>query len=145
MKYFYSKTKPNILLHAVVNLENVISENFTEHGNIKRVEIAPPEQFLQTSLLKFNKGPVTKAHKHLWKTPPEKTITQESMVVIKGRIKFIMYDLDDEILDEVNVESGGLTLTFQGGHTYEALEDDTIVYEYKTGPYYGQETDKKWI
>jgi hypothetical protein len=25
-----------------------------------------------------------------------------------------------------------------GGHTYQILEDDTIVYEYKTGPYEGQ-------
>ena len=145
MKYFYSKIDPNILLHAVVNLENIDSENYTKYGDIKRIEIAPPEQFLQVSLLNFNKGPVTKAHKHIWKTSPEKTITQESMVVIKGRVKFIMYDLNDEILDEINIDSGDMTLTFQGGHTYEALEDDTVVYEYKTGPYYGQQRDKEWI
>ena len=36
-------------------------------------------------------------------------------------------------------------MTFQGGHTYEILEDDTIVYEYKTGPYKGQENDKVFI
>ena len=36
-------------------------------------------------------------------------------------------------------------MTFQGGHTYEILEEDTIVYEYKTGPYKGQANDKEFI
>jgi hypothetical protein len=36
-------------------------------------------------------------------------------------------------------------MTFEGGHTYEALEDDTVVYEYKTGPYQGQESDKIFL
>jgi hypothetical protein len=33
-------------------------------------------------------------------------------------------------------------MTFQGGHNYLALEEDTVVYEYKTGPYYGHAMDK---
>ena len=36
-------------------------------------------------------------------------------------------------------------MTFEGGHTYTILEDETIVYEYKTGPYKGQENDKVFI
>ena len=32
-----------------------------------------------------------------------------------------------------------------GGHTYEILEEDTIVYEYKTGPYEGQSLDKTFL
>ena len=32
-----------------------------------------------------------------------------------------------------------------GGHTYEILESDTLVYEYKTGPYEGQKLDKEFI
>ena len=88
---------------------------------------------------------MTKPHKHLWKESPKKTITQESMVVVKGKIRFIMYDIDDEVLEEIDVEQGDMTLTFQGGHTYEVLEDNSVVYEYKTGPYYGREMDKEWI
>jgi len=67
------------------------------------------------------------------------------MVVVKGKIRFIMYDIDDEVLEEIDVEQGDMTLTFQGGHTYEVLEDNSVVYEYKTGPYYGREMDKEWI
>jgi len=40
---------------------------------------------------------------------------------------------------------GDASFTLYGGHTYEILEDDTIVYEYKTGPYEGQKLDKTFI
>ena len=36
-------------------------------------------------------------------------------------------------------------MTFEGGHNYEALENNTVVYEYKTGPYTGIENDKVFI
>ena len=36
-------------------------------------------------------------------------------------------------------------MTFRGGHNYLCLEDDSLVYEYKTGPYYGQKKDKVFI
>ena len=38
-----------------------------------------------------------------------------------------------------------MSFTLQGGHNYLILEDDTLVYEFKTGPYEGQEFDKKFI
>ena len=53
-----------------------------------------------------------------------------------------MYDLDDKIIHEQILNPGDITMTFRGGHNYIALEEDTIVYEYKTGPYKGQENDK---
>ena len=33
------------------------------------------------------------------------------------------------------IKQGDCSMTFEGGHTYTILEDDTVVYEYKTGPY----------
>ena len=56
-----------------------------------------------------------------------------------------MYDLDDSIISQPILNVGDISVTFQGGHTYEILEDDTIVYEYKTGPYKGQENDKEFL
>ena len=38
-----------------------------------------------------------------------------------------------------------ISITFYGGHNYVSLEDDTRVYEYKTGPYMGQARDKEFI
>ena len=56
-----------------------------------------------------------------------------------------MYDLDNKILATPILEPGDASYTLYGGHTYEILEEGTIVYEYKTGPYEGQELDKRFI
>ena len=37
------------------------------------------------------------------------------------------------------------SFTLYGGHNYLFLEDNTIVYEYKTGPYKGQSMDKVFL
>ena len=50
------------------------------------------------------------------------------------------YAVADEKFDK-----NDLSMTFRGGHNYEILENDTIVYEFKTGPYLGIEFDKKFI
>ena len=94
--------------------------------------------------MKMHKGQTFKAHKHIIY---EKTtdIAQESWLVIKGSVKCILYDLDDKIIAEPILYPGDCSLTFRGGHNYLILEDDTIVFEYKTGPYLGQELDKTFI
>ena len=43
------------------------------------------------------------------------------------------------------LKDGDCSITLYGGHTYEALEEGTLVYEFKTGPYEGQELDKRFI
>jgi len=66
-------------------------------------------------------------------------------VIISGKVKAILYDLDDTIISEPVLDTGDVSITLYGGHTYEILEDDTLVYEYKTGPYLGPEKDKEFI
>ena len=65
--------------------------------------------------------------------------------MIEGKVKVILYDIDDTIIHEDVIFPGDCSITFKGGHNYEILEDDTIVYEYKTGPYQGIEMDKDFI
>jgi hypothetical protein len=55
------------------------------------------------------------------------------------------YDLDDTIITREILLPGDISMTFKGGHNYRILEDNTLVYEYKTGPYLGIEYDKKFI
>ena len=54
-------------------------------------------------------------------------------------------DIDDNIIAEPILKEGDASFTLYGGHTYEILEDNTLVYEYKTGPYEGQKLDKVFI
>jgi hypothetical protein len=131
----YSKVKPGQLLH-VVNRKSEIIE--------KRDDISPPEEYLQVSCFSLPKDKTFRAHKHV---PLERhtDITQESWIVIQGKIKAMLYDLDDQLLVEKILEPGDISLTFRGGHNYLSLEDNTLVYEYKTGPYMGQAKDKEFI
>ena len=136
MKLVYSKIKKNKLLHLINRLDEIND----------RTNVAPKNQFLQLATLKFNKGKTFHPHKHIWKSPNnEKIIAQESWIIIKGSVKIYMYDIDDKLLDEEILFPGDCSMTFEGGHTYTMLEEETIVYEYKTGPYNGQSNDKVFI
>ena len=135
MKKIYSKINPEILLHLTTNVDEIESE---------RKDIAPDNEFLQLAILKMNKGKTFQPHKHI-EYKKETDIAQESWFVFKGKVKCIFYDINDTILDEVILNEGGISMTFRGGHNYEILEKNTIVLEYKTGPYLGQKLDKTFI
>lgn len=134
MEKIYSKVKPNTLLHLINRLYEIEG----------RHDVAPSNEFLQLATLKMKKGQTFKPHKHI-EFKKETNIAQESWIVIKGSVKCIFYDLDDTVIAEPVLYPGDCSMTFRGGHNYLILEEDTIVYEYKTGPYYGQEFDKKFI
>jgi hypothetical protein len=134
MEKIYSKVDPKVLLHLINRLNEIEG----------RTDVAPEEEFLQLATLKMSKNQTFKPHKHI-SLVKETNIAQESWVVIKGSVKCIFYDLDDTIIAEPILYPGDCSMTFRGGHNYLILEEDTIVYEYKTGPYLGQEFDKKFI
>ena len=134
MEKIYSKLDPSVLLHLINRLDEIEG----------RTDVAPVEEFLQLATLKMTKNQTFKPHKHITLVK-ETNIAQESWIVIKGSVKCIFYDLDDTIIAEPVLFPGDCSMTFRGGHNYLILEDDTIVYEYKTGPYLGQEFDKTFI
>ena len=140
MKLIYSKIKTSKLLHLVHKLEDI--EKMSTNKGLARKNVVPVDEFLQLSTLKMDKGRTFESHKHIYKDGEKKVIAQESWMVVKGKVKVIMYDLDDTIIDEVILEAGDCSMTFAGGHNYIIQEDDTIVYEYKTGPYKGINNDK---
>jgi len=86
------------------------------------------------------------AHKHIIKDRHYlEQIAQESWVIIKGKVRCFLYDIDDKLLATPILTPGDASFTLYGGHTYKILTNDTIVYEYKTGPYEGQKLDKEFI
>ena len=137
MLKIYSKIKPDMLLHIVNKLSDIKG----------RTEIIPEDNFLQCATIELQKDKTFPAHYHIKKERHYKEqIAQESWIVVKGKVRCIMYDIDNEtILATPVLEPGDASYTLYGGHTYEILEDDTIVYEYKTGPYEGQKLDKRFI
>jgi|TARA_R100001443_G_scaffold111483_2_gene124282 cupin fold WbuC family metalloprotein len=136
MKKIYSKVEPNKLLHIIVRKDDLVKG---------RTEVVSEEHFIQCALLNMEKDKTFKPHKHIWKNRTRDVIAQESWVVIQGKVKCTFFDIDDNIIEEPILEAGDASFTLEGGHTYTILEDDTLVYEYKTGPYEGQELDKVFI
>lgn len=131
----YSNIEPAILLH-VVNRFKDISDG--------RKDITDEEQYLQVATIKCNKEKYFKAHRHI-PLYREVHITQESFVIIQGKVEVKFYDLDDTFLYSTVLCVGDCCVTFLGGHSYKFLGNNTICYEYKQGPYMGQKLDKVWI
>lgn len=137
MEKIYSKVDPNKLLHIVVRKEDFIDG---------RQDVIDENQFIQCSILKLNAGKTFRPHRHIWKERTRSVIAQESWVVIQGSVQPIFYDLDDTILEvDIVLNAGDASFTLEGGHNYYILEEGTMVYEYKTGPYEGQVLDKTFI
>ena len=136
MKKIFSRKEPSKLLHIINRFDEITN----------RTNVAPDHQFLQLATMRLDKGKTFAPHKHIWKNiENSQVIAQESWIIIKGSVCVHLYDIDDvHIADEI-INQGDCSMTFEGGHTYSILEDDTVVYEYKTGPYFGQTLDKEFI
>ena len=132
MKKIYSKKEPEILLHQIIKLEEITPG---------KIELSDPKEFLQIMALNDSLGKEYPPHKHMWKEGG-KTITQDSWVVIKGKLNGMYYDTDGKFLDEEVLGPGDCSITFYGGHSLTILEEGTIFYEIKSGPYKGKEYDK---
>lgn len=136
MEKIYSKNTPELLLHVIVRKADF------KQG---RQDLIPESNFIQCSMLQLENNKTFKAHKHIWKERTRNIIAQESWIVVQGKVRCILYDLDDTIIAEAILEAGDASFTLQGGHNYVVLEEGTMVYEYKTGPYEGQQADKVFI
>ena len=135
MEKIYSKVDGR-LLHIINRLDDIDG----------RQDVVPENNFIQCATLKMDNGKTFPPHKHITKNRHYiEQIAQESWIVVRGSVKCILYDLDDTIIATPIINAGDASFTLYGGHTYEILEDDTVVYEYKTGPYEGQELDKTFI
>lgn len=136
MEKIYSKVDPTKLLHLIVRKGDITPG---------RQDVISEENFIQCSILNMEEGKTFKPHKHIWKERTRNVIAQESWIVIQGSVKCIFYDIDDTVIAEPILNVGDASFTLEGGHNYYILEDNTLVYEYKTGPYEGQKLDKTFI
>jgi cupin fold WbuC family metalloprotein len=135
IKEIYSKVDESVLLATVLDKGSLGSY---------RTDMCPPEEFLQASGRYLKKGTFVAPHKHT-KIIRNTDLTQEAWVVLQGAVKAKLYDLDDKPIEDVYMSSGSCIVFLRAGHSLEVLEDDTIFYEFKNGPYHGSKNDKKEI
>ena len=120
-------------------LHVVLRGNDIEHG---RADVSAPREALQLSAIGAAKWTRYNRHRHIPKAAPAEHITQETWIVVRGRVAVDHYDLDGALIGSSTLEAGDCTITYEGGHGYLIMADDTRVYEVKSGPYGGKEKDK---
>lgn len=136
MHKIYSRLDPNKLCHLVHRLNEITD----------RTNVSDDHQFLQLATLRMHAGQTFRPHQHIWKpAPTPQVIAQESWMVFSGVVEVSFFDTDGQLLEKQMLYPGDCSMTFEGGHTYLIMEDNTVVYEYKTGPYQGQHLDKVFI
>jgi oxalate decarboxylase/phosphoglucose isomerase-like protein (cupin superfamily) len=101
-----------------------------------------PEEKLQFSALRYDKGKAFDNHIHKYR-PRTVERTQECWVVLKGKVKVFVFDENKQKIHEQVIDSGQFVISYKGGHGYEILEDETIVVESKLGDFIGVEADKE--
>mgnify|MGYP001319226696 FL=1 len=131
----HSRIDPSVLLFVINRREN-ISED--------RQDLSPGEEHLQCATKQLTKGTTFAPHRHN-ELVRETNITQEAWVFLQGKVAARFWDIDDKLIYETELGAGDAAIVFRGGHSFEVLEDETILYEFKTGPYYGVEKDKSYI
>ncbi len=135
MERFYSKINKDKLVFCILRKDEITA---------KRVDLSPDDEFMQVCGRVMSKGTHVPAHKHI-ETHRKSNLTQESWVVLQGEVEAKFYDLDNSTLCTRRIKSGDVVVLYRGGHSMTVIDDQTIFYEFKNGPYYGVSKDKEKI
>ena len=132
MRKIYSKNQDQLLIASIIRL-NEISDY--------RKDLSPDEEFLQVSARKFTELIKVEPHKH-FQIDRNTSRTQESWIIIKGKVKAEIFDVNDELIDKEILTDGDCIVLYRGGHSLEVLIKETVMYEVINGPYFGRFNDK---
>jgi hypothetical protein len=135
MERYYSKIQEEKLIFTLLRVNDICE---------RRIDLSPDHELLQVCGRKMNKDMFVSPHRHL-EIIRNTNITQEAWILLKGRVEAKFYDLDNSYLCTRTINAGDVVVFYRGGHGLKVLEDDTLFYEFKNGPYHGIESDKEKI
>jgi mannose-6-phosphate isomerase-like protein (cupin superfamily) len=95
----------------------------------------PPNFSQQVAFMKHPEGKKIDPHVHNL-VSRQVLYTQEVIFIRKGKVKINLYSSNKDFLEEKILESGDLILLAGGGHSFEMLEETSMI-EVKQGPYAG--------
>ena len=128
------------VIHFIVRKDDFVKMNSF------RADLVSPENFLQLSMLKLEENQQFAAHIHKARERKLSNLkAQEAWVVLAGKVEVQYYDLDRKLISVEILNSGDCSVTLHGGHGYKSLDNNTLVLEFKTGPYEGRDIDKEFI
>ena len=97
-----------------------------------------PEDLSQRMLNALEPGTVMPIHRH--------HASSETVVILRGRIRWIFYDDQGRITESTELRSDGdirmLNVEKDRWHSLECLESGSVLYESKDGPYHPLEEDE---
>jgi hypothetical protein len=99
-------------------------------------------EFIQAGAWWYDEGKELMPHIHN-EVPRSINRTQELLYIRKGKILAKIYDLEENLVEELVASEGDTLILLNSGHGYKILEDDTQVLEVKNGPYLGAEVDRR--
>ena len=112
---------------------SVVRANFRRDGI---VFVTPPEFSQQLAYMNRPAGYRIQPHIHN-EVFREVVLTQEVLLIRKGRLQVDLYDNDRVFLRNVILEAGDVILLAAGGHGFTMLEPTEMI-EVKQGPYAGE-------
>lgn len=107
--------------------------------NSYRNDLSPDSEYLQVSARDLSSGTFVKSHRHKI-IKRQSDITQESWIIITGKIVADIYDIDNSFMESITIDDGGCITLYRGGHSLLASKN-SIFYEIKLGPYYGNDKE----
>lgn len=111
----------------------IIRNDFKEDG----IHFLTPDEYSQQlAYMHHPTGKVIAAHVHN-EVHRSIHITQEVLVIKKGKLRVDFYDDDKQYLESRVLCAGDIILLVSGGHGFEVLEEVEMV-EIKQGPYAGE-------
>jgi mannose-6-phosphate isomerase-like protein (cupin superfamily) len=101
--------------------------------------VTDPALSQQVAYMQHARGKLIEPHLHN-RVQREVHLTQEVLILRKGRMRVDFYDGRQSYLHSRTLEAGDVILLISGGHGFEVL-DDLEMFEVKQGPYAG-DSDK---
>ena len=98
--------------------------------------------FIQVGVWGYGAGKELKAHIHN-EVKREVLWTQEVLFVRSGKLRARIYNTQEELIKQLEVQAGDVIILLRGGHGYDILEEGTQVLEIKNGPYVGADLDRR--
>jgi hypothetical protein len=104
--------------------------------------VSDSKDYLQLGAMNLEKGRILKPHIH--KSRNEYVpITQEALVLFKGKMRVDFYDNRQKVKDTI-INEGDIIMLLSGGHGFEVLEKTKLI-EIKQGQYIDQKMDKEYL
>jgi len=120
-----------------ITLAIIIRNSFSAND----IKFFTPQDFSQQlGYMKRKKGYIIEPHVHN-KIPREITLTQEVLILKRGKVRVDFYNDDKRYSESSILYSGDIILLANGGHGFTMLEESEII-EVKQGPYL-EEKDKE--